>query len=180
VSVEEAYDEEVTALYRKYARKVLAFLSGMGCDRGLAEEIADDAFLAARRRWTYVRTFDHPEGYVFVIARRERSRRQKEHDHRARELYPDLQETRETGYDPAQQVTEHATIQQALRQLPPSQRAAVCLRHIADLSEALTAEIMGVSPGAVKRYVSDGRHALRELLADFRPRQGGTNDDRRR
>jgi RNA polymerase sigma factor (sigma-70 family) len=174
VSLENAYDDEVAALYRKSAPKVHAFLCGMGCDRGLAEEITNDAFLGARRRWAHVRTLDQPEGYVFKIARNERSKRQKKHDDHARDLHPDPQgKAWEVGSDLAQQVTDVAAIRQALQRLPPAQREAVCLRHIADLPEAVTAEIMKVSVGSVKRYASEGRQALRKLLAEFQPRRGG-------
>src|SRR5260370_657996 len=80
MSSDEEYDDQVTVLYRRYAGRVQGYLINMGCDRGLAEEITDDAFLAARRRWARVRTLDQPEGYVFKIARNERSKRQKVHD----------------------------------------------------------------------------------------------------
>lgn len=86
MSSAEDYDDEVTVFYRKSAAKVLGFLIGMGCDRGLAEEITDDAFLGARRYWGHVRTLDEPEGYDFKIARRERFKRQRAHDDRARDL----------------------------------------------------------------------------------------------
>jgi predicted RNA polymerase sigma factor len=62
MSLQDEYDDEVTALYLKCVGRVLGFLVSMGCDRGLAEEITDDAFLAARRRWERVRIFDEPEG----------------------------------------------------------------------------------------------------------------------
>ena len=62
MSLEEEYDDQVTVLYRRYAGQVHGYLINMGCDRGLAEEITDDAFLAARRRWERVRIFDEPEG----------------------------------------------------------------------------------------------------------------------
>jgi DNA-directed RNA polymerase specialized sigma24 family protein len=62
-----------------------------------------------------------------------------------------------------------------LQRLPPAQREAVCLGHNADLSEAVTAEIMKVSVGAVKRYASEDRLALCELLAGFRPWWGGND-----
>jgi predicted RNA polymerase sigma factor len=58
MSLEEEYDDQASALYRKHAGRVQGFLIGMGCDRGLAEEITDDAFLAARRRWAQVRNLD--------------------------------------------------------------------------------------------------------------------------
>lgn len=89
MSLEEEYDDQVAVLYRRHAGRVQGYLINMGCDRGLAEEITDDAFLAARRRWARVRILDEPEGYVFKIARNERSKRQKAHDCRAKDLDPD-------------------------------------------------------------------------------------------
>jgi len=173
MSIEAEYDEETAALYRKWVGRVQGFLIGMGCDHGLAEEIADDAFLGARRQWCRVRTFDGPEGYVFKIARNERSRRQKEHDDRAKGLHPDPPgAVRDVNDDHAQEVADRQTIRQALQQLPASQREAVTLRDVASLSEAATAEIMGVTIGAVKRYTFEGRCRLRILLAEFRPGRG--------
>ncbi|MBV8431451.1 MAG: sigma-70 family RNA polymerase sigma factor [Solirubrobacterales bacterium] len=174
MSLEDEYDDQATVLYRKYAGRVQGFLISMGCDRGLAEEITDDAFLAARRRWAHVRILDEPEGYVFKIARNERSKRQKEHDSRAKDLHPDPHETLLAADDDvAQIVADRAVVRQALGELPASQREAVILRDAAGLSEAATAQAMGVSVGSVKRYTSEGRHKLRHLLAEFRRRQEG-------
>lgn len=176
MSLEEDYDDEATALYRKWVGRVQGFLINMGCDHGLAEEIADDAFLGARRRWAYVRTLDEPEGYVFKIARNERSKRQKKHDDRAIDLHPDPPEAlRNVNEDLARDVADREVVRQALRQLPTSQREAVTLRDVGGLSEAATAETMGVSIGSVKRYTSEGRQKLRFLLAEFRPRRGGSD-----
>ena len=174
MSLEEEYDDQATLLYRKFAGRVQGFLISMGCDRGLAEEITDDAFLAARRRWAHVRILDEPEGYVFKIARNERSKRQKAHDGRAKDLHPDPHEEQPAaGDDVAQIVADRVVVRQALRQLPASQREAVILRNAAGLSEAATAQAMGVSTGSVKRYTSEGRHKLRLLLAEFRRQQEG-------
>jgi RNA polymerase sigma factor (sigma-70 family) len=174
MSFEQDYDDETTALYRKSAGKVLAFLINMGCDQGLAEEITNDAFLGARRRWSYVRTLDEPQGYIFKIVRNERSKRQKGHDRRAKDLHPDPANIlRAVDEDPAQNIADRAAVRQALQQLPPSQREAVTWRDVVGLSEAATARLMGVSEGSVKRYTSEGRQRLRLLLAEFRPRRGG-------
>jgi RNA polymerase sigma factor (sigma-70 family) len=176
VSLEEDYDDEATALYRKWVGRVQGFLINMGCERGLAEEIADDAFLGARRRWAYVRTLAEPEGYVFKIARNERSKRQKKHDDRAKDLHPDPPGALPTAdEDPAREVADREAVRQALRQLPASQREVVTLRDAGGLSEAATAETMGVSIGSVKRYTYEGRQKLRFLLAEFRPRRGGSD-----
>ena len=176
MSLEEQYDDQATVLYRKYAGRVQGFLISMGCDRGLAEEINDDAFLAARRRWARVRNLDEPEGYVFKIARNERSKRQKEHDCRTKDLRPDPYDApRAAGDDIAQIVADRIVIRQALRELPARQREAITLRAVAGLSEAATARAMGVSVGSVKRYASEGRQELRRLLADWWRQQEGNN-----
>lgn len=56
-------------------------------------------------------------------------------------------------------------IRQALAGLPRRQREAVVLRYYADLSEAATADLMGLSLGSVKGYTSRGIAKLGELLA---------------
>ncbi len=53
-------------------------------------------------------------------------------------------------------------------QLPPRERACVALRFLDDMSTAETARTLGLSEGAVKRYVSDGLSTLNAALgADF-------------
>jgi RNA polymerase sigma-70 factor (sigma-E family) len=52
----------------------------------------------------------------------------------------------------------------ALHGLSPRERACVVLRHLEDLSVRETAAILGLSEGAVKRYVSDGVAALNTAL----------------
>ncbi|PZS06080.1 MAG: SigE family RNA polymerase sigma factor [Pseudonocardiales bacterium] len=50
-----------------------------------------------------------------------------------------------------------------LLRLPPRQRAVIALRYLADLSEADTAEAIGISLGAVKTHASRGLRALRSI-----------------
>ena len=178
MSVEDDYDGEVTAFYRKHAGQVHGYLINMGTDRGLAEEITDDAFLAARRYWYRVRSLDRPEAYIFKIARNERSKRQKGHKFRATQLCPEPPEP--LGHAPGdlgQGVGDRVVLQQALRDLPPSLREVIILRFIEDVSVEITAEIMSISPGAVKRYTFEGRQRLHAMLADFRD-TGGERTDR--
>lgn len=178
MTAEEDYDDEVALLYRKHLRRVLGFLLNLGTDGGLAEEIAADAFLGARRHWARVRTFDRPESYVYAIARNEWSKRQRKLDERARELHPGLDERlvphQACGQDLAQDVADRAALRRALDQLPPREREAVALRHIEEFPEDVTATIMGISKATVRNYAYLGRQRLRPLLAEFRQRSEGT------
>lgn len=60
-------------------------------------------------------------------------------------------------------------VEHALASLAPRERACVVLRHMEDLSVRETAQLLRLSEGAVKRYVSDGVAALNAAL--------GTADD---
>ena len=53
-------------------------------------------------------------------------------------------------------VDEHLDVQAQLRRLAPRERACVVLRYYEDLTVADIAAWLGISPGAVKRYLSDG------------------------
>ena len=60
-------------------------------------------------------------------------------------------------------------LESALRRLSPRTRACVVLRHLEDMSVRETAAALGLSEGAVKRYVSDGVAALNNALGTTSP-----------
>jgi RNA polymerase sigma-70 factor (sigma-E family) len=64
--------------------------------------------------------------------------------------------------DPAEQQVLHDAMWSAVMKLPDRQRAMVVLRYYEDLSEAQTAEVLGVSIGTVKSAVSRALGKLRE------------------
>ena len=51
--------------------------------------------------------------------------------------------------------------------LPDRQREVIVLRYYADLSEAETASVMGISRGAVKSHLARGMTALRAGLENY-------------
>ena len=63
-----------------------------------------------------------------------------------------------------------AAVDAALASLAPRVRACVVLRYIEDLSIRDTAQILGLSEGAVKRYVADGLAVLNARLGTTAPR----------
>jgi len=62
-----------------------------------------------------------------------------------------------------------ADVAAALGRLSAQQRACVVLRHLEDVSVKDTAQLLGLSEGAVKRYVSDGVATLNALLGTSTP-----------
>lgn len=66
--------------------------------------------------------------------------------------------------DPAAQAEARVDVATALRELTPRQRACVVLRHFDDLPLSDIAAALGVTEGAVKRYLFDATRALEARL----------------
>ena len=76
--------------------------------------------------------------------------------------------------DPDQTAVDKVDVERALERLTPRERACVVLRHYEDLPTAEIAEQLGLSQGAVRRYLTDARTRLGALLGD-----GSSEDDSR-
>jgi RNA polymerase sigma-70 factor (sigma-E family) len=61
---------------------------------------------------------------------------------------------------PERDVADRMDLEAALAALSPRQRACVVLRFYEDMTVPQIGDELGVSAGAVKRYLSDGVHAL--------------------
>jgi RNA polymerase sigma-70 factor (sigma-E family) len=78
------------------------------------------------------------------------------------------------GRDEHAAAADRADVAAALTRLSPRERACVVLRFYDDLTLPEIAHRLGVSTGAVKRYLSDARHKLEPLLG---PQPGLLTED---
>jgi RNA polymerase sigma-70 factor (ECF subfamily) len=63
----------------------------------------------------------------------------------------------------AERQEKQAELARRLLRLPESQRVAVVLRHVSDLSLAEIAQVLGCPEGTVKSHISRGLARLRAL-----------------
>ena len=65
--------------------------------------------------------------------------------------------------------SDRLALRYALAELSPRQRAVLVLRYYDDLTEAATAETLGISVGTVKSHARDALARLRVLVPDLEP-----------
>jgi RNA polymerase sigma-70 factor (ECF subfamily) len=160
VRLVKAYVDDFEIFFREcYGSVVRAVAMAVG-DRGRAEDLAQEAFARAFRRWRVVSAMERPVTWVYVVAMNaERSRWRREE--RASRCDDQMQVVLD---DPATGVTTGVVVRDALGRLPPRQRCAVALRYLADLRIAEVAEVMGCAEGTVKATL---HQALRNLRVDL-------------
>jgi RNA polymerase sigma factor (sigma-70 family) len=131
------------------------------CRAVLGPVAADDAwsetFLSAMRAYPTLRPDSNVEAWLVTIAHR-KALDQVRVAARQPVLTPDLPELPVTDPDP---VGGDSPLWAALKALPLKQRQTVAYHHVAGLSYAEIAEVLGGTPEAARRAASDGIAALR-------------------
>ncbi len=129
-------------------------------NRADAEDLLQTALAKTYLSWDRIREREAVDGYVRrVMVNTQTSwwRRRKVDEHPTDSL-PDSG----CGRDATADLDLHDALWTALSQLPKRQRAMVVLRYYEDLSEAETAQVMGVSVGTVKSTTSRALAKLRD------------------
>ena len=129
-------------------------------DQQTAEDVVQTALEKCWRRWRQIRA-DSPEAYVrAAVANTAASRRR-----RRRVPESPLDDVLHPPIAPGDHAESHALrsgLWPALADLPPRRRAVVVLRVWEDCSVADTAQILGISTGAVKSQLSKAMTQLRQ------------------
>ena len=154
-------DRRLREVYAAAYPRLVGQLAGVTGDPAEAEDVVMEAFARAASRPGEFAELDNPEAWLRTVAvnlARSRWRRLLRRSH----LLPRLVESEAYADLPDDRVA----LMVALRALPPPQREAIALHHLADLPVAEVALTLGVPEGTVKARLSRGRAALADLLSE--------------
>jgi RNA polymerase sigma factor (sigma-70 family) len=155
-----AWQGVLDELLRERRPALVAYASLLTGDRGAAEDLVHDAVVRTFCRPRALPNVNAADAYVrraiaSIFIDRVRARR------RWLTALPRL--AAEPGQQP-DDVAARLDARAALLTLPRRQRTCVVLRFYDDLTVPEIANQLGLSGGAVKRYLSDGIHHLNALL----------------
>ena len=157
--------------FAEHRGPVLTLLYSLSGRRDLAEDLAQEAFTEAFRRWSDISTYDDPGAWVrrvainrsvSVVRRRVSERRALARIAARRVPAPEHEPSDDRFWD-------------AVRALPARQAQAVALHYLEDRSIAAIAEVLDIAEPTVRVHLHRGRLELaRTLGLDQRgPDQGG-------
>ena len=125
-----------------------------------AEDLAQTTLVRVFAGWAKVSRANSPDAYVRRMLVNELTTDRRKGARRALIAVPAAPEAVPAGIDPG----ERLDLWRQVVQLPPRQRAVLVLRFYEDLTEAETAQVLGVSLGTVKSQAHDALRTLRTRL----------------
>jgi RNA polymerase sigma-70 factor (sigma-E family) len=159
------YAADFDAFYRAVYPGVVAVAHSMTGDRHLGEEIAQEAFIAAHRRWTRVQRLERPDLWVRRVAvnRCTSTWRRKLIERRVNGQVAAGTPTHTDGGGDAR--LEGDALWAAVRRLPDRQLAVVVLHYVDELSTAEIGELLGCTPSTVQTHLTRARERLGQLVS---------------
>lgn len=153
------------AFYQDSYRTVLRLVWAMAGSHAAAEDLTQDAFVVASRRWAEVSSLDDPLGWVKRVALNRASSAFHRRKAEARALLrsgPPPATTQPTM--PAE--SQHVWVEVA--RLPKRQRQAIALCYVEGLTRQQAADLMGISDETVKTHLDRARSTLASALKEER------------
>ncbi len=160
-------DPAFARLVDRYQQPVRLFLRRVCVNAADADDIAQEAFLAAWSKLGSLRQAEQFKSWLFSLAWN-KARMAARSAVRARERDTGWQADQAESAEPRSEMA--IALNQALQQLPEDQRAAVALCLGGGWSHADAAAILEMPLGTVKSHIARGRERLERIL--------GVNDER--
>lgn len=161
--VDAALVESFDAFYGRELPAVVAVVYALTGNRWVAEDLANDAFVATYRRWAKVSAYDRPGAFVRRVAINLAAswRRRLAAEAKALARLATARPTVVGQLDPP--ATEFWA---QVRRLPRRQAQAVALHYVEDLAVDQIAEILGVAPATVRVHLHRARVELAAHLGE--------------
>ena len=175
----------IPALFREFGARTYALALRVTGSASEAEDVVQETFMQAFRRWETFEGRADPGTWLYAIAARaakRRFRRRKDGTTKrsAMKSFSDLSPMRDGGSidlaidrkqpaDPLMRAEAREIVQAGILQLPPQYRVPLVMKDILEMPLEECAEALGLKLETVKTRIHRARLALRKLLNDGLP-----------
>ena len=162
-------DREITALFDQHYGGLCDLAYMIMGDRHRAEEIVMEALLKTFTGWSRIRDKRRSDVYLKrAVVNLCRSKiRRKVIEARSNAIYQRREDRRAPDWDPEVHETSRE-VWEAVKKLPPRQRACIILHYVQALPESDISEILDCSVGTVRSQLSRARAKLHGMLEPAR------------
>lgn len=154
--------ESFDAFYRREIRRLVGLAYALSGSRFVADDIAQEAMLAAYRKWDEVGRLESPSGWVRRVVSNQAASTVRRRIAEAKGL------TRWAGRQPASELPEVPAdtewIWGEVRRLPKRQMQVIALRFYDQLSLSEIAEVLGCSKASANTHLRRARQTLDRRL----------------
>lgn len=189
----ESADAAIPRLVEEHGRKIYNLGLRLCGSPAEAEDLAQETFLQAFRKWDQFEERSEPTTWLYTIAARTCRRRHRKRSGEPARLeslpgllpsgeaeVPDLPGPDEGPLDEQIRREAREAVERALPRLPLAFRLPLVLKDIAELSTAEVAAVLGIKEATVKTRVHRARLALRRELARQLPKRSAPPPDHSR
>lgn len=148
------------AFYQKQLPGVTALCLALTRRPRVAEELAQEAFIKAYRRWGTVGGYDRPDAWVRRVALNLTASwgRRLQAEGRA------LLRVRSRSLELGESSPPDGEFWEGVRSLPRRQAQVLALYYLEDRPTDEIASVLGLAPGTVRKHLSEGRRKLASRL----------------
>ena len=162
-------DSDFSAIYRGLFPVIFRVAFRIAGERGLAEDLAHEAFLRLLNRDAPLPSVDETKYWLLRVVRNLSLNHEKRRA-RERQVVGRLEQEGPALGMPADEpllaAAARDAVQEALNELPHNMRTAIVLREYAGMNYRDIASVLGISEGNVKVRLHRARRRLARLLAD--------------
>jgi RNA polymerase sigma-70 factor (ECF subfamily) len=151
--------ETFPAFYRREYQKLVAIAAAVSGNRGIAEDLAQEAMLRAHRNWDRISTYELPGAWARRVTINLSISATKRAAAETRRMLRVADRSTLPGPDSAD---DH--VWRAVARLPGKQRAAIALHYLEDRSVDEIADVLDVSNATARVHLHRGRKALADAL----------------
>ncbi|MFB9907649.1 sigma-70 family RNA polymerase sigma factor [Allokutzneria oryzae] len=160
----------VDAAWKLESARIVAALTRMVRDVGLAEELAQDALVSALERWPVTGVPDNPGAWLTAVAKRravDHIRRSRRLEDRQEELARELDQRQEGEQEPERDDVLRLVFLSCHPVLPTDARVALTLRLVGGLTTAEIARAFLVTEQVISQRVAGAKRTLAERGVPF-------------